>query len=123
MIRRCIQCNKTLPADYAGEKCSLCAIGLIPSPGEKDPGPEFQYQHVVEGRQLSGVQCPSCNAELTLADLGYRGCAICGTRFSVERAEMLMREARMKSAHFSLVTHYNETTLGDRAWPEDAPLR
>jgi hypothetical protein len=118
-VRRCMQCAKPLPADYIGDRCSLCAIGLLPS-ADTNESFEAQGRHVVEGRQLSGAHCPFCHAELTLGDLGFRSCAICGAHFSAEKAEMLLRAVRLPA---TLSTRVNETTLGDKAWPDDAPLR
>jgi hypothetical protein len=118
-VRCCIKCEKPLPADFAGDRCSLCAIGLLPSPAAEESF-EPQANHAIEGRQLSGAHCPSCHAELTLGDLGFRSCAICGARFTAEKAEMLMRATRVP---MRLKTTIIETTIGDKTWPEDAPLR
>jgi hypothetical protein len=118
--RHCIQCAKPLPATYGGDKCSLCSIGLLPASGSALLERESQTVHVVEGRKLSGVPCPQCHAELTMADLGFCSCAICGTHFSRERAEALLIASRHK-LHY--VTPFVDSTLGDRAWPDDAPLR
>ena len=118
-MRKCIQCEKPLPADCVGDKCSLCAIGLVPTTPLSDELSSYQSPIQVEGRQLSGVECPNCQAELTVADLGHRSCAICGVRFSVERADMLRRGQRVAQLPQGII----ETTLGDTRWPEDAPLR
>jgi len=119
LVRRCIQCDKPLPADYLGDRCSLCAIGLFPTPAADDSF-EVQARHVVEGRRLSGTHCPSCHAELTMGDLGLRSCAICGAHFTPEKTELLLQAAQLPA---TLNTQFRDTTLGDKVWPDDAPLR
>ena len=117
--RKCIQCEKPLSADHVGDKCSLCAIGLLPS-APVDSGFDYQAQHIVEGRVLSGVICPQCYAELSLADLSARSCAICGGVFTHDRLQIMLRDARTRR---DTPLPAPDASYSAHIWPEDAPLR
>jgi len=117
----CKLCGKTLPADYAGDKCSLCAIGLVPVEREPLETATEKAEVPSEGRQLSGVICPRCDAELTLADLKHLECSICGSVFTAEQLNELIRKAELDRNRLA-VTPFRDTGLGEKNWPEDAPI-
>jgi len=115
--KRCKQCSKALPAHHVGELCELCAVGLWPAdPVESEPA--YQTGVIVEGRQLSGEFCPNCHAELTLADLSLKSCAICGATISSRpgQSSRSKRRAELQAARQARKEHE------ERPWPEDAPI-
>ncbi|MBN2082966.1 hypothetical protein JW859_12275 [bacterium] len=117
----CKLCGKSLPAGFAEDKCSLCAIGLVPVEREPLEISSERIEVVSEGRKLSGVTCPHCDAELTLADLKHLECSICGFEFSAEQMNELIRQAELDRSKLTL-TPFRDTGLGEKSWPEDAPI-
>ncbi len=98
----------------AGDVCSLCAIGLTPA----EPLGQFDTSspdYIPEGRVLAGSYCPHCHAEMTLADLSRRSCAICGAPVA---PEALSRPAGPLIAS----PHIEAPVVRDQRWPDDAPL-
>ena len=77
-------------------------------------------ESVISGRRLSGVFCPECEAEFSLADLKQLNCSICGAKFTPERMANLIRRADFEKARGA--SESRETALGEKNWPEDAPL-
>jgi hypothetical protein len=71
----------------------------------------------VEGRVLAGTYCPHCHAEMTLADLSRRSCAICG-------AVVVPEALRMPPGPIVVDQQQNTRPLEMRKdrWPDDAPL-
>ena len=122
-VKRCSECGREMPADHEPDLCSLCAIGLTPT--QSPPAgaqPEEGHRRVIpEGRMLSGVDCPTCHAQFSLADIKHLSCAICGERFTAERMALLLRQAEAKLARIAGVT-FKDTGLGRQDWPEDAPI-
>ena len=117
-MKRCSTCNKELPDTYAGNLCSLCAIGLTPAEPIFEEPEDHQVSYQVEGRALSGTYCPQCKAELTLADLSKRSCAICGSTIALE----LLRVAPIpEQVDQDSISSQVSPVQGTR-WPDDAPL-
>lgn len=116
-MKRCATCNKELPDTQAGNLCSLCSIGLTPSVSAAETE-EHQASYEVEGRALSGTYCPQCHAELTLADLSKRSCAICGSAIALE---LLRIAPPVEVSDPNYATQSVSPVRGTR-WPEDAPL-
>lgn len=122
-VKLCSECGKELPADFEPEVCSLCAIGLTPARtaiGEDQPA-EMQPRVIAEGRLLSGVDCPTCHAQLSLADVKHLNCAICGERFTADVMATLLRQAEAKLARMAGVT-FKEAGPDRQDLPEDTPL-
>ena len=122
--KRCLDCGKALPADHASAKCSLCAIGLTP-PKSYTLDIQKNEDHAMvtgtsSGRVLSGVFCPHCEAEFNLVDLKRLSCSICGAEYTPEKMADLMRVAEQESA--PKAKDFRDTGLGEKTWPEDAPL-
>jgi hypothetical protein len=118
----CRQCNKALPPESTSDLCCLCAVGLVPP---KRVYGEGQAEHmVVEGRILSGINCPACGGEFTRADLSRRSCSVCGAFYTTER----LRELSQKASSEPLKTEpqsqktMNTATQDDKRWPDDVPL-
>lgn len=120
--KKCIYCNKELPEGTDINVCSLCAIGLIPAmPADDTVSIPQQATQAVEGRQLSGVHCPGCNAEFSLADISNCHCSICGAVFSPERINALVNASQFEQHKLpDMSVRTNE--LGVKSWPDDAPL-
>jgi len=118
----CRQCNKELPADSVSDLCCLCAVGLVPP---KRVYGEDQADHtVVEGRILSGLNCPACGGEFTRADLSRRSCSVCGAFYTTERLRELSQQAG--SEPFTITpppqSAVSTESQGDQNWPDDVPL-
>ncbi len=115
MEKHCTTCGKMLPPESAGEQCSLCRVGLAPVRAVDPPATPQEF----EGRVLSGMYCPSCSAELSVADLTLGCCAICNSVVSAGTA--------LATPHQPLLDELGKP-LGRRnqgsqkVWPEDAPL-
>jgi hypothetical protein len=113
--KHCTTCGKPLPPDFTGEQCSLCRVGLAPVRAAEAPPAQIEY----EGRVLSGMFCPSCSAELSIADLTLGRCAICNSVVSAATAintpyQPLLDELGRPLGHAS--------RGNQKVWPEDAPL-
>ena len=119
--KKCIHCNKELPEGTDINVCSLCAIGLIPAtPVDETVEIPSEAKGAVEGRQLSGVHCPACQAEFSLADISNCHCSICGAQFSPERINALVNSSKYEQTVPDMSVRTNE--LGVKSWPDDAPL-
>jgi len=119
----CKHCGKELPEGSTGEVCSLCSIGLIPNAPEQtaQPAGDFQSSHAVQGRTLSGVHCPGCHAEFSLADINNCHCSICGAQFSEDRMDQLVNRVRIEARQMPEMA-VKPTEIGHQAWPDDAPI-
>jgi hypothetical protein len=89
---RCRYCQKLLPEGHSTGVCPLCASGLLP-PKERKFTRDEDPPIIVQGRELSGVDCPCGRAELTWNDLERGICPACGLRFSAEELTRLRRHA------------------------------
>lgn len=122
--KRCIVCGKVLPAEHVSAKCSLCAIGLTPpksiSLNITRTDEHSPITDAAAGRTLSGVYCPKCEAEFNLADLKRSSCSLCGAVFTPEKMSELIRFSDLDRAQKPKDSR--ESGLGDKSWPEDAPL-
>ena len=86
-----------------GNVCSLCRVGLVPlEPGTQWTTNAVEPPMVVQGRQLSGILCPMCKAELTQADLENCRCALCSEIFSPERIHMLRQQASVDKSRIAM---------------------
>jgi hypothetical protein len=112
----CVKCGKQLPATSIGELCNLCAIGLAPAEPLGQLSDDATAS-TVEGRVFAGSFCPHCHAEMTLADLSRRSCAICG-------AVVVPEALRMPPGPIVLDKDQNAQSFELRKdrWPDDAPL-
>jgi len=118
----CRQCKKVLPPGYASDLCSLCAVGFVPlqPANEHEPQPDHI---IVEGRVLSGVNCPACGAEFTRADFSRRSCSLCGAFYTTERLQQLSLAAKQQSEFLSQQPiNAPEDASAVKSWPDDAPL-
>lgn len=121
--KRCPACNKALPVDYQGEKCSLCAIGLTPTKTsyiDLKQSSDLELLKPASGRILSGVFCPQCGAEFNVLDLKRLSCSICGEAFTPKKMAELIRIASSKPVH-KFRTPVN-SGAGSKNWPDDAPI-
>jgi len=124
-IKNCTVCGKELPAGYESNQCTLCAIGLTPA--EPDAAGLFIFESDDfgrggrDGRELSGVQCPECSAEFSLADIKRLRCDICGAEFTSDRMANIIRfaESQQQDSDKPLTGVHNP---GGKSWPDDAPL-
>lgn len=123
--KHCTVCGKELPADYSSTKCTLCAIGLTPT----DPlagdfsASEFEDagRRPRDGRELSGVHCPECAAEFSLADIKRLRCDICGAEFTSDRMASIIHFAESQQQDSAEpLTGVPDTE--HKRWPDDAPL-
>ena len=119
--RNCKYCGKELPVGATDDKCSLCAIGLIPTDAAVSAPREKQDSHIVEGRTLSGVHCPGCHAEFSLADVSNCRCSICGAQFSEDRMDQMVRRVRGANRQMPEMA-LKPTGIGHQSWPDDAPI-
>ena len=117
--KRCNRCNKVLPRGCRGDLCQLCAVGLFPAE-PVEVSVKHQAGIVVEGRQLSGRFCPGCYAELTIADLGLRTCAICGANLGATIHQLTVGKRR---AELASGQRTRSRLPGEKTWPGDAPVR
>jgi hypothetical protein len=124
-MKHCTVCGKELPANYESNQCTLCAIGLTPADPLAADFRDFEASDAGpigrDGRELSGIHCPECTAEFSLADIKRLRCDICGAEFTADR--------------MASIIHFAETQQQDSAkplagvpgsehknWPDDAPL-
>jgi hypothetical protein len=113
--KNCKTCGKPLPLGYDGEQCSLCKVGLAPVRMVETMRSAQEY----EGRILSGMFCPGCSAELSVADLTLGRCAICNSIINANTAISTPFQPVADDLPGSL-RHTNQ--VGQKVWPDDAPL-
>lgn len=95
-------CDKVLPVEYASSLCSLCRVGLTPSTATGWNIGRGEPPMVIQGRELSGIPCPMCNAELTQADLDHLSCALCSEEFTPERMRILRNQAITRKSRIAM---------------------
>ena len=86
---------------------------------------EGQAEHmVVEGRILSGINCPACGGEFTRADLSRRSCSVCGAFYTTERLRELSQLAGSEPPTIAPLAQsaVDTESRGDQNWPDDVPL-
>lgn len=120
----CIGCLKALPADHAGELCSLCALGFVPSKSEaSDSAPS---RPSLSSSSETGKRCPYCASALRYRDLNLGSCTVCGGLLDANGGERQAPEHAqtpdLLSIRTSSVVVPPRRTRGEVAWPEDAPL-
>jgi hypothetical protein len=82
------------------------------------PGDGPALQIPVEGRVLTGTYCPYCHAEMTLADLSRRACAICGALVVPEA--LRLPPGPIHADTLGALKPPQE--LRTERWPDDAPI-
>lgn len=120
----CIGCLKALPADHAGELCTLCALGFVPTKSEARDS--LAPNHSVSASGETGTRCPYCASALRYRDLNLGSCTVCSGLLDSDGG------ARRPPEHAAtpdlLGLRSNDVIVpprraqGESAWPEDAPL-
>ena len=113
-MKNCATCGKGLPEDYRSEQCSLCAIGLRPTTDFETNAPA----NVASGRKLADIECPTCLADLSDADISKRSCSICGSQLPAYIVDL----APIRPDDPLLIKAARESGSQVRHWPKDAPL-
>lgn len=120
----CIGCLKALPADHAGELCTLCALGFVPSKSQArdthSPAPALRAAGETDKR------CPYCSSALRYRDLNLGSCNVCGGQLDADGGQRQTLEHAatpdllgLRSNNFVIPPRRSQ---GESAWPEDAPL-
>jgi rRNA maturation endonuclease Nob1 len=122
--KHCIGCLKTLPADFAGELCSLCGIGFVPNTAATRNS--AQVSDNVSARNSSGTRCPYCSSALQYRDLNIGACSVCGGELDKDGGARGPNERAatpdLMNLRSNSIVVPPRSGAGEIAWPEDAPL-
>ena len=122
--KHCIGCLKTLPADFAGELCSLCSIGFVPSRAPASQSSSAAAS--VSADRTTGTRCPYCSSALHYRDLNLGTCGVCGGALESDGAKRGPNEQAatpdLMNLRSNSIVVPPRSGAGEIAWPEDAPL-